>query len=143
MKNPSQSSLIKSEISFLKSRQKVELGLLKVQFQKTTEHLKPINLLKDTLNEVSESPDLKNNLINSAIGLSTGFISKKLIIGNTSNPIKNLFGTIFEYAVANVVAKNPEKIIALSETLFHLIFKRNKDEKRTKQALENSFLIDN
>jgi hypothetical protein len=143
MKKISQSDNIKSEISRLKNSQKAELALLKIQFHTTFENLKPINLLKETFKEVGESPDLKSNLLNGAIGLSTGFISKKLMIGNTSNPIKKLLGTVVEFAIANVVAKNSEKIIATGETLFQLIFKRNKNQKRDLQTIENNRLIDN
>jgi hypothetical protein len=65
------------------------------------------------------------------------------MIGNTSNPIKNLLGTVVEFAVANVVAKNSEKIIAIGETLFQLIFRRNKNQKRDLQTVENRRLINN
>ncbi len=143
MKKISQSSLIKGEIWLLKNRQKEELILLKNQFHTVFEGLKPINLLKETFKEVGESPDLKSTLLNSAIGLSTGIISKKLMIGKTSNPFKNLLGTVVEFAIANVVAKNSEKIISTGETLFQLIFRRNKDEKRDLQIAENKRLIDN
>jgi hypothetical protein len=143
MKMESQSDQIKSEISRLKNVQKAELALLKNQFHTTFEKLKPINLLKETFKEVSDSPDLKSNLLNSAIGLSTGFISKKLMIGNTSNPIKKVLGTVVEFAIANAVTKNSEKIISVGETLFQLIFRRKKEEIRDLQMVENKRLIDN
>ncbi len=143
MKKGNQSELIKSQIWFLKTKQKEELASLKNQLHITFESFKPINLLKETFKEVGESPDLKSNLLNSAIGLSTGFISKKLMVGKTSNPIKNIIGTVVEFAIANVVTKNSEKIISTGETLFQLIFKRKKDKKLDLQTLENNRLIDN
>ena len=143
MKEISQSSLIKAQIRLLKFQQKEDLRLLKNQFNTTFENLKPINLLKNTFEEAKKSPDLKSNLINSAIGLSTGFISKKLMIGNTSIPFKNILGTVVEFAITNVVAKNADKIMATGETLFQLIFRKKKSEKRALEIIENKRLIDN
>lgn len=138
-----QSELIKSEISFLKNKQREGLVSLKNQFHSTFENLKPINLLKETLVEIDEQPDFKSNLLNSAVGLSTGYLSKILIIGNSSNPFKKILGGVVEFAVRNVVIKNSEKIISTIETFFHLISSSKNDKKRALQALENNRLIDN
>ena len=76
MKN--ESVALNEMIDLLQSKQAGELALLKEQFYCTYESLKPINLIKNTIHELTESPDIKTNLLNSAIGLTTGFLSKKI-----------------------------------------------------------------
>lgn len=131
MKKENLDDFIKSEIYRLEIKQSLELTLLKTQLNTTFDKLKPINLLKDTITEVTESSELKNHLLNNVMGLLTGFISKKLMIGTTSNPIKNILGTLIEFVIANVVAKNSERIIEKGEKLLHLFFGKQQDEKDT------------
>ena len=118
---------VKAEIYRLELKQKLELASLKSQLHTTFEQLKPLNLLKQTFTEVSESPEIKSQLLNSGIGLLTGYLSKKLMIGNTSNPIKNILGTIVEFIIANVVAKYSESILENGENILQLFLGKVKD----------------
>ena len=129
MKKENLDDFIKSEIYRLEIKQKLELVALKNQLHTTFDKLKPINLLKDTITEVSKSAELKHHLLTNAVGLLTGFISKRLVIGETSNPIKNLFGTVLEFVIANVVAKNSDNIIISVEKILQLFFGKQQDNK--------------
>ncbi len=84
--------------------------LLKKEFLATYESLKLINVIKSTFRDAISAPDLKENIINTAIGLGTGFIAKKTIIGKTSNPFKKLLGIILELTIANKIAHNADTI---------------------------------
>ncbi len=100
-----------------------ELNLLKEQFNKTREDFKLINIIKGSLKQAVASPDLKTDVINAAIGFTTGVIAKKLMIGKTINPFKKLLGVIVEMAVANKVVKNADGIKSAGTAIFSL-FKR-------------------
>ena len=100
-----ESSALNEKIAFLQKKQSEELVLLKEQFFSIYENLKPINLIKNTLQEITSSSEIKSNLINSAIGVTTGFLSKKIMIGSTHNPFKKLLGTLVEFVIANAVVK--------------------------------------
>jgi hypothetical protein len=101
---------LSEEIFFLKEKNAAELELLKEQFHKTFESVKPINILKNTINDIVTFPSLKKNIAGNLLGLLTGFVSKKILVGSSHNPIKSILGTILEFAVANVVAKNADTI---------------------------------
>ena len=105
MKNKNNAQTLHLAIQSLKEKQKNELILLKTQFEKTYEGFRPLNILKNTISEVTTSPDLRNSLVNNAIGLATGYLSKKFLLGSTHNPIKKILGTIVEFGIANFVAK--------------------------------------
>ena len=102
-----------------------DLRLLKEQFHIAYESIKPINLVKNFVHEVTASPEIKEDVLSNVLGLVTGFISKKLIVDEDSNTFKKIFGTIFQFAVANVVSKNSTTIKAAGTALFNNFFKRN------------------
>ena len=64
----------------LQQLQEVELASLEAQFQQTYESIKPLNLIKNTLLEVTSSPDIRHNIANNLLGLATGYASKKLLL---------------------------------------------------------------
>jgi hypothetical protein len=115
MKKISQQALLNEAINLLKDKQACELQLLKSQFHITYESLKPINLIKNGLHEITASPDVKKTVINTAIGLATGYISKKVLIGATNNPIKKILGAVLEFTIANVVAKTANHTASIEE----------------------------
>ncbi len=108
----------------LEQQQADEFILLKEEFKKTSESLKPINILKNTFKQAVAAPDLKTDVINAAIGLTTGIVAKKLMIGKTLNPFKKLFGIIVEMAIANKVAKNADGIKSTGTAIFKTLFSK-------------------
>lgn len=124
MKLITTSAHLKLAIQELELKQANELILLKEQFNKTSESLKPINLIKSTFKHAVASPDLKANVFNAVIGLATGVVAKKLMIGKTINPLKKLLGVILEMTVANKVTKNADEIKSTGSTIFKKLFSK-------------------
>jgi hypothetical protein len=104
---------LKETIRALENKKVSEWAALKEEFLITAENLKPINILKKTLKKAVSAPELKDNIINTAIGLTTGFVAKKTLIGKTHNPFKKLLGLFLEMTVANNIANNADTIKSL------------------------------
>lgn len=130
MKNINQTDALNKVIEVLQKKKEIEFLVLKEQFQITYESLKPINLIKSTLVDVASSPELKNNVLNNVIGLTTGYISKKVLLGSSRNPIKILLGSLFQFAIAKVVSKHTEGIKTTGENiLFNILsFKKKSNQ---------------
>ena len=111
----------------LRIKRSHELVLLKDQFHLTYESLKPINLIKHTFQEVSSSTEIKEGLLNNAIGLTTGYLTKAVLIGSSANPIKRIFGTLLQFAVATLVARNSDSIKSIGNVVLNRIFKTPND----------------
>jgi len=119
---------LNERILFLQNKQAEQLQTLKDQFAVTYESVKPINLIKNGLNEIASSPDIKNGILNNVIGLTTGYLSKKVLIGSSHNPIKKILGMLLQFAIANVVSKHSETIKSTGEYVVKRILKnRNKE----------------
>ena len=101
---------LEAAILVLEKRQAEEGKVLKDKFFQVYESIKPLNLIKSTLNEITHSKDLKGNILNTSMGLATGFLSKKLLMGSSQNPVKKMLGTAIMYGITNVVARNTSVI---------------------------------
>ena len=103
----------------------LERRLLKISFQSAIEKLKPINLIKNSIKEVITAPNLQNNIINNVIGLASGFLTKKLVVGKTHNPISKLVGMLIEVGVANKVTANADGIKSIAHLLLNKVMTKN------------------
>jgi hypothetical protein len=121
MKKRIETVALSDSISLLQIKQALELKLLKEQFYVTYESLKPINLVKSTLSEVTSSSSVKNNIINNIIGLTTGYLTKKVLVGSSHNPIKRMLGMLLQFAIANVVSRHSGKIKTTGEIILNHI----------------------
>ena len=119
---------LKEAIRLLEIQQKVEGALLKEQFKTTYESLKPVNLIGNTIKELIKSPDLKGDLLTTALSLGAGYLSKKAAVGNTANPLKQLLGTLLQMGVTSLVSKNSDTIKSIGSELFSRLLSPKKTE---------------
>lgn len=103
-----------------------EERVLKEHFHLIYDSLKPINLIKNTLSEAITSPDIRNNLLNAAIGLGTGYLAKKLLIKKPDGLIQNIEGSMLQLLVAAKVTDNADEIRSVIKTIFHKVTNWNK-----------------
>ncbi len=97
-------------IRILENKQKLEGELLKEEFKSTVENLKPVNLIKTAIHDFTSSPGLKVNLIDTTLSVVAGLLSKKVVVGSSHNPIKQILGTLLQMGVTSIVSKNSTEI---------------------------------
>ncbi|MCX6257429.1 MAG: hypothetical protein NTW49_05975 [Bacteroidia bacterium] len=131
MQNITNIATLKFAIQGLEAEQADKGQLLKEQFYLTCENLKPVNLLKSSLNEMASSPNLINNILGTVIGLATGYLSRKIVIGSSGNIFRKLIGSVLQFGVTSLVAKHPDDIISLGQNIIQHIFR--KKEMNSKQ----------
>jgi hypothetical protein len=130
MKEKTAKELLNAVILEEEKKQLDELILLKQQFHFTYQSLRPVNLIKSTLEELTQTPELKNNIIKDVIGLATGYLTQKVVVGTSPNPIRKIVGFFFQYAVTDIVSKNSKGIIIACERLIYSILSLVKDAKK-------------
>ena len=106
---------LKAQIQRLEAIQSQQLIELKEHAEITFEQLKPLNLIKTTLNEMTRSPDIKSHLIQGIIAVAGGYISKKLVIGGTRNWFKQIGGTLFQFFVTKKIVQTENEILNQDE----------------------------
>jgi len=128
MENITSSAGLKNNIQLLIIEQAILGQQLKEQFFVTYESFKPANLLRNTLREAISSPHLIDDILGTAVGLATGFVSKKIVIGASGNLIRKLLGSITQLGVTTVVAQHPDTIKSIGQFIFQHIFRNKKTE---------------
>ncbi len=113
---------LKEAIVLLKVKRLVQEEELKEIIHETAESLKPMNLLKSSFSSIIHTPDLKSTILKSILGLAVGFISKKILVGKSSNPLRSLLGALLQVGVASSIAKDPEEIKAVGKKLAKMVF---------------------
>lgn len=118
-----------NELILLQEQQHdTELRLLKEQFHVAYESVKPFNLIRSLVHDVTSSPEIKNDVVSYAMGLASGFISKKALIGDNPNNsfFKKMLGIVLQFTVANTVAKHTDDIKAVGLSFLDYFLKRSK-----------------
>ncbi len=105
--------------------------LLKEHFHLAYESVKPINIIKNTIKEAIYSPDLKSNVINATIGLSAGFVAKKIFTWESQNPLTKLLGIILEIVVASKVTKNADEIKSIAGIMLKKLINKYSHTEKT------------
>jgi len=120
---------LKNAIQRLKVEQAIDEQLLKEQFYITFESLKPINLLRSTIYEITTSPHLTDGILGTATGLITGYLSRKIVtIGASGNLFRKLLGTVLQLGVTNVVSQNPDAIKSIGQYIYQHILRRKNNK---------------
>ncbi len=99
-------------IRLLEIKQKEEEVLLKTQLKITYESLKPASLIKSTIKNLVTIPNLKTSLLTMAMSVAAGYASKKIVEGDTKNPIKQLLGSLLQMGVTSIVANKSEGLMS-------------------------------
>ena len=110
MQKPKVALELRELIIALEAQQIEEGRQLKEQLRSTYESLKPLNVLKNLISDFGGPTDLKDNLVQTATGLITGYITRKILIRNSGNPFIRMTGVFLQYWVTNFVSNHAESI---------------------------------
>lgn len=94
MKKPLEKDLLKERIAVLELRQAAEWALVKQEMQGTIEDLNPFSFIKKSFIGVTSSPEIKSNLLDGAVTLSSHLLAQVPILSNFQKPIKKMVGTV-------------------------------------------------
>jgi hypothetical protein len=101
---------LKLEITKQQNRKTRAEQDLKLQLTETCKKLKPGLLVKSFVKDLTGSPGFKGDLLNGAISIGAGYISKKIVFGSGHNPVKAVLGNMLQATVSRTVAKHSETI---------------------------------
>jgi hypothetical protein len=116
-KNYTKESL-QEAIKVLEIKQAEEGQLLKEQLLNTYENLKPLNILRNIVNEFYSTDKYKQDFVEIVAGMTTGFLTKKMVIGKSKNPLLKMVGLAIQFGVTTFVSK---KYNALKDSAIQFI----------------------
>jgi hypothetical protein len=101
---------LKGRIRILETRKEFAEMELKRQVILTYSAMKPSAVIRNTFKELAAAPDFKGDIAKALFSIAAGFLSKKLAIGSSHNPIKVLLGNLLQAGVTNTVANHSDEI---------------------------------
>jgi hypothetical protein len=128
MENQYTTESLKEAIKALEIRQAEEGQLVKEQLLNTYENLKPINILRNVIKEFYSTDKYKQDFVEIVAGMTTGFLTKKIVIGRSRNPLLKIVGLAIQFGITTLVSR---KYNALKDSALHFI-SRFLDEKEDK-----------
>ena len=108
MKTNKTEARLESLIRSLEYKMAEDGRLLKDQMNGILNSIKPVNILKSTLNEWGSSSELNPKLFNAALGMSAGYLAKIIFVRRSKNPFRKLLGAAIMMGVTSAVSRNPE-----------------------------------
>jgi hypothetical protein len=133
MKKQDAESRLRELIAAKEVEQQIQRELVKEHFHQVYESLSPMNIVKNSFKNFFAGPGLKGSIIDTAIGVTTGFVARKAYVGRSHNPLKKLAGMAVEALVARTASKHADTIKTVGSYLLKNIF--GKKEQRTEQPL--------
>lgn len=124
MENITTTAGLKNAIQLLEYTQTENGQRLEEDFYIVVETLKPANLIRSTLSNITVSPSLVNALLSGVLGIATGYLSKKIVVGASGNILKKLLGSVLQFGVTTVVARHPETVRSVSQFILQHILRK-------------------
>ena len=121
---------IEERIVQLTIKNKLDREEVEIAFENTLILLKPSNLIANSLNDFVASPVLGTSITNLGMSMALGFLTKKLTIGNSNNPIKVAIGAVLQYGVTAIASRNSEKIKTVGMDIIHSLLNNIKKDKK-------------
>ena len=125
MENITCAAELKIAIQTLKFEQEIQGKLLKEEFLITIESLKPVNIIKNTLHDITQSPYLIDNVLGAVTGLVSGYVSKKIAVGTSHNVIRKIAGALLQFGVTNMVAQNSDLLKTVGNFIIQKFLHKN------------------
>jgi len=117
---------LKDAIQKLESDKVVQVFLMRQEFEHAYESINPLNLIRDNLEDSPSSKFLGNNMISTSVGLATGFLIKKWIIGKSGNQFRGILGSAAQIGVINLIAQYHSTVEIVGRTLLQLFLHKDK-----------------
>jgi len=116
---------LQEHILFLEMKQATALQLLQGEVNTSLENLRPVNLIKKTITKLTGETDVKKGFIDAFIGLAAGYLSEKIMVGKSHNPIKKLLGAFLQVGITGIVSKNAGEIRTAATGMVKVFSKKN------------------
>lgn len=101
---------LKQRIAYLDQKRQQEKAQIVNEFSVLSEKLKPANIIRSIFSSMRQSSELKDDLIHGAVGLGTGFLTNKVLLGSLNGPLKKILGLVIQAGITNAAVKYPETI---------------------------------
>lgn len=110
MEHINSSAELQIRIGLLQAQALEERIALKQEITEIVTNINPIKLITHGLKEIITSEEMKEGLFSLTMGMSAGYVAKKIVIGNSENAIQYIAGNVVGMVVSKNVAMHSDQI---------------------------------
>lgn len=118
MKKLSPNDSLDQAIDLLELERRKEFDELRLQSHQLYENMKPINLIKSAIEEVTTSPDVQKGVEKAAMGATAGFLVKSIVFRKSHNPLKILASIALQTIATSMAVKHSSEIKSTGQKFF-------------------------
>jgi|SRR5688500_9106039 len=133
--NPTDS--LNTSISLLEQKRNADFIALKEQLRATGESMKPANLIKGALRDITGSHQFKSVLIKAALGIALGIIAKKLVTSQSENKTHRAVGNALQYGISFLAAERNNLIKSAGMYAANTLIQAIRERRMAKRHLRN------
>lgn len=126
MYNISNSDELIRAITLLEEEVEGQKILINEQMNILYQSYRPVNVVRDVFKEVATSEEFRENILTAILGMSTGYLTKKLFFSKSSNVLKLLSGNLVQYGIANFLMHPSRTLKSIFLPLIGLLLKNDK-----------------
>ncbi|KAF0232734.1 MAG: hypothetical protein FD181_3847 [Prolixibacteraceae bacterium] len=125
MENITSTAELREAIQILETEQAEHLDQVREKFYHIWNSFSPANIIGSSLKGIVSSPNLVNNILGVAVGLFTGYLSRKaMFAGVTNSKYRRIFGNVLQFGIASLVARGPKVIKSFKQFIAQRIFRK-------------------
>jgi hypothetical protein len=109
MKTLKQTDILDAKIAALKLRRDSEFMELKQQYFVVHHSFTITNIVQQGVTEFYNTATNKDNLFSTVTSILGGYLSKKIVVGDSNNPFKQVLGYGIQFAVTKLLSKFTNK----------------------------------
>lgn len=106
MKTINQKNQLSEKIALLKNKQSRDFNILKDQYHITIDSFKPINLIKNSIEEAITSTTNKSSLIKETVGFGVNYLTNNLFHHQSSFNKKSILTSVLKFVVKRFIGNN-------------------------------------
>jgi hypothetical protein len=109
MKTLKKTDILDAKIAALKLRRDSEFMELKQQYFVVHHSFTITNIVQQGVTEFYNTATNKDNLFSTVTSILGGYLSKKIVVGDSNNPFKQVLGYGIQFAVTKLLSKFTNK----------------------------------
>lgn len=109
---------LKTAIQQLEQRKQFEKESLIAGINDFRESIKPVNILKNSLHQITAEPTLGKKILAAGAAIGAGIVTKKILRNSSKHAIRNIAGAALKSIAAAAFARSGDKIKGAVKNIF-------------------------
>jgi hypothetical protein len=119
---------LEQAIAILEIEHQAKGTALKTQFSAAYRSLSPIDLIKEAFKKgEADTPSILEHAIVNGLSLASGYLTKRIVVGDSSGFMRKVLGSILQFGTTTVVSQNADSIHSIGQFIMKMYAARQKN----------------